>query len=128
MDRVIIDSDGHVTEGTTSNLFMVSGGRVITPPLEAGILSGITRAKVLELCATVSLPHSERSFGADALFAADEVFITSTTRDVMPVTKIDARAIGTGRPGPLTKRLMAAYRDLCDRAAAATAPSAHPGR
>jgi branched-chain amino acid aminotransferase len=118
-EAVMLNSAGHVTECTTSNVFIVDDGKVITPPLDEGILSGITRAMVIELCGELGMACHEKAFGPDAMTGADEVFITSTTRDVMPIARIDETVIGKGKPGPVTRALMKAYDQLCDRAVAA---------
>jgi branched-chain amino acid aminotransferase len=112
-EAVMLNADGHVTECTTSNIFMVRDGTVETPRLGVGILSGITRAEVLAACESLGLVARELAFGAAELLAADEVFITSTTRDVMPVTSINDTKVGGGKVGPVTKRLMDAYQERC---------------
>jgi branched-subunit amino acid aminotransferase/4-amino-4-deoxychorismate lyase len=80
-----------------------------------GILDGITRAKVLELCRAHGLPVFERRFSPEELRGADEAFITSATRAVLPVTAVDQRPVGSGVPGPVTRRVMALYDELARR-------------
>jgi branched-chain amino acid aminotransferase len=111
-EAILCGADGSVAEGSTSNVFTVVGGEVRTPPLEVGILDGITRAKVLELCRKGGLRLVETRIFPDDLRTAEEVFITSATRGVLPVTRVDDRAIGAGTPGPVTKKLMALYEEL----------------
>jgi branched-chain amino acid aminotransferase len=111
-EAILCGADGSVAEGSTSNVFTVVAGEVRTPPLEVGILDGITRAKVLELCRKGGLRVVETRIFPDDLRAAEEVFITSATRGVLPVTRVDDRVIGAGLPGPLTKKLMALYEEL----------------
>jgi branched-chain amino acid aminotransferase len=114
-EAILCAVDGSVAEGSTSNVFMVSGGEVRTPPPEVGILDGITRAKVMELAKDNDIPLVERRIWPDELRSADEAFITSATRGVLPVTRIDDRPVGAGAPGPITRRLMALYDDLARR-------------
>jgi len=100
-----------VTEGAFSNVFIVSGGTVRTHPVGNLILSGITRAHVLSLCARAGIPVKEEPFTKSDLLAADEVFITSTTNEAMPVVAVDDRTIGTGQPGPVTRQIQALYEE-----------------
>lgn len=115
---------GELTECTTSNIFIVSGGRLRTPSLESGILSGITRNTILDMCRRASIPADETRLLPDDLARADEAFITSTTRGIMPVCTIDARPVGTGTPGPLTRRLMSLYNTRMTEIAAEEAAEA----
>jgi branched-chain amino acid aminotransferase len=109
-EALMIADDGHVSEGNSSNVFVVKDGVVLTPPLTLGILPGITRGIVLAIAAELGIAHREALlFGAD-LDRADEVFITSSLREVVPVARFDGRAIANGAPGPVTNRLLAAYR------------------
>ena len=111
-EAILCAGDGSVAEGSTSNVFAVIGGEVRTPPPEVGILDGITRAKVMGLCGDAGIPLAERRLSPDELRGADEAFITSATRGVLPVTTIDERPVGGGAPGPVTRRLMALYDAL----------------
>jgi branched-chain amino acid aminotransferase len=108
-------ADGSVAEGSTSNVFVVIGGEVLTPPPEVGLLDGITRAKVVELCRANQIPFAERRISPDELRGADEAFITSATRGVLAVTQVDQSPVGAGVPGPVTRRLMALYDELARR-------------
>ena len=103
---------GELSECTTANLFIVRGGAVRTPPLEAGILPGITRDVVCEIARRSGIDAREETLGDDDLLNADEAFLTSTTRELVPIVKVGDRAIGTGGPGPVTGRLLEAYREL----------------
>jgi len=111
-EAILCGADGSVAEGSTSNVFAVIGGEVRTPPPEVGILDGITRAKVMGLCGDAGIPLAERRLSPDELRGADEAFITSATRGVLPVTTIDERPVAGGAPGPVTRRLMALYDAL----------------
>jgi branched-chain amino acid aminotransferase len=101
---------GEICECSQSNFFLVTGGVALTPPIEAGILAGITRGFVFDLGRECGIPVREAVLHEDDLEAADEAFITSTTREIVPVAAIDEQAIGSGRPGDITLRLLAAYR------------------
>lgn len=104
--------EGYITEGSTSNIFFVRGGILRTPALRCGILAGITRGLVLELAEGLGIATEEVEVGVEDLFAAEEVFITSTTKDIMPVGRIGERRWGVG---PLTRRLMEAFEAGVER-------------
>ena len=101
---------GELTECTTANLFVVREGTVLTPPLEAGLLPGITREIVFELGAELGIVIRETVLRDEDLHRADEAFLTSTTRELVPITSVDGRRIAGGMPGPVTRRLLEAYR------------------
>ena len=101
---------GEISECSQSNLFVVKDGRVATPPLEAGLLAGITREFVLECAASVNVPTREATLHDKDLFGADELFLTSTTREIVPIVQVDDRKVGAGRPGPVTGKLLAEFR------------------
>jgi branched-chain amino acid aminotransferase len=109
-EALILDAHGRVVEGTTSNVFVVRGGELFTPPAEAGILLGITRAHVLELWHELGRSVHEAPLGLVELAAADEVFVSSSIREIVPVVRVDAQQIGDGHPGPVTRALHAAFR------------------
>jgi branched-chain amino acid aminotransferase len=117
-DALFLDTAGHLCEGTSSNLFLVMGGRVLTPPRSCGILPGITRQTVLGILGSLGIVASEAPIPPEALGTADEVFLTSSLREIAPVTQIGERPVGSGRPGPLTGRVMDAYRTLVEHAIA----------
>jgi branched-chain amino acid aminotransferase len=110
-EALLVNPAGDVAEGSVSNLFGVWAGTLATPPLAAGGLAGVTRALVLELAARLDLRFEERTLSAKALADADELFVTSTGWEVMPVTRLDGQPVGSGLPGPLTERLHRAYRE-----------------
>jgi len=118
-DAVLLNDRGEVTEGTTSNVYVVRDGVVVTPPLCAGILKGTTRTRILALCARHQVRAEERVLGPDDLRLAPEIFCSSSVRGVIPVTSVDGRPVGDGRPGPLTRRV----HDLFEAAADADAAS-----
>lgn len=126
-DAVLLNDRGEVTEGTTSNVYVVSGGAIATPPLDAGILKGTTRTRVLSLCARGGLPASERALLPEDLLRADEAFLSSSVRGVVPVTRIDERPVGSGRPGPVTERVHALFEEAAD-AEAGVLPRPEQGR
>lgn len=111
-EAIITGRGGEVLEGASSNVFVVSHGRLRTPRTEAGILAGITRATVLEAARSIGLPIDEEALFPADLYAADEVFITSSIREVVPVVKVDDCIIGDGRPGLVAAKLHAAYRQV----------------
>jgi branched-chain amino acid aminotransferase len=101
---------GELAECTQSNLFVVKGGAALTPPVDAGLLPGITRAFLFEVGAELGIPVREQVLKDGDLFAADECFLTSTTREVVPIVRVDDRAIGAGAPGPIAKALLQGFR------------------
>jgi branched-chain amino acid aminotransferase len=111
-EAVMLNAAGYVAEGTADNLFIVKQGALATPPLSAGALYGITRATVIELAEQAGLKVSEPNLTRYDLFNADECFVTGTGAEIMPVVKIDGRVIGSGKPGPLTLRLVTEYHAL----------------
>lgn len=101
---------GELAECTQSNLFIVKDGAALTPPIDAGLLPGITRAFLFEVGAEIGIPVREQVLRDEDLFGADECFLTSTTREVAPIVQVDDRKIGAGVPGPVTQSLLAGYR------------------
>ncbi len=110
-DAILLGEDGTVSEGTVSNLFLVRGGRLVTPPVAAGILEGITRQSVLTLAGDLGIPVEERSVSRSELYVADEVFLTGTAMELAPVIEIDRRPVGNGAPGDVTRRLARSFDD-----------------
>lgn len=104
-DAIFVSPDGVVREGTASNLFIHAGGRLHTHPLTPAILAGITRAVLIDSCRKQAITVVERFFDRQELMAADEVVLTGTVTEVLPVTQIDGQAIGNGRPGPAAAML-----------------------
>jgi branched-chain amino acid aminotransferase len=101
---------GELAECTTSNLFIVKDGAALTPPLDAGLLPGITREFLFDVGREVGVEVREQVLHDADLFGADEAFLTSTTREAVPITTVDGRPIGSGRPGPVTLRLLEGFR------------------
>jgi branched-chain amino acid aminotransferase len=101
---------GELSECTTANLFIVRDGIAMTPPIEAGLLPGITREFLFEVGKEEEIAVREEVLRDEDLFTADEAFLTSTTRELVPIVKVDERSIGSGRPGPITHRLLAGFR------------------
>ncbi|WP_018867205.1 MULTISPECIES: D-amino acid aminotransferase [unclassified Thioalkalivibrio] len=108
--EAVLLRDGQLTEGAASNVIVVLDGRVITPPLDASVLPGVTRSRVLDLARELGYPVEERGVSADELARAGEVWLTSSTREILPVTRLDDRTVGTGRPGPVWQAVHAAYQ------------------
>lgn len=104
--------DGQVTEGAVSNVMIVKSGKVLTAPEGEMILSGVTRTLVLELARKEGLSADERFVSREELLGAEEVFLTSTTIEVLPVIRVDGQAVGSGKPGPVTLKLQAAFQRL----------------
>ncbi|MBM3889346.1 MAG: D-amino-acid transaminase [Verrucomicrobia bacterium] len=104
-EALFIAPDGTLTECASANIFIVKHGVVITPPKSANILAGITREEVIALARKHRIPLKERSITLKQLFAADEVFLTGTTTEVLPVVRVDNHRIANGKPGPVTQRL-----------------------
>lgn len=117
VDDAWLVEDGHVTEGTSNNAYIVTGNRIVTRQLSSDILSGITRAAVLRLAREAQMEVEERPFTIAEAQAADEAFITSASAFVMPVVEIDGARLGDGTPGPVATRLRDIYLDESRKAA-----------
>jgi D-alanine transaminase len=114
VDEAILVRDGRALEGTASNLFIVSQGLLITPPTDNCILPGITRDLVLELAQEEGIPYAEASIGVADLEQAQEIWLTSSTREIRPVIRLNGKPVGDGQPGPLWQRtcqLLDAYKE-----------------
>ena len=112
-DEVLfLDTAGHCSEASASNLFAIVEGTLVTPPTTCAALPGITRAAVIELATELGLAAEERPFQLDELNAADEAFLTSSLRGVAPLVHVNGRAIGSGTPAAITRKVMAAYAAL----------------
>lgn len=109
-EALMANHDGHIVECSQSNFFIVRNGRLRTPPLGDGLLPGITRQYVLDLAREIGIEAEEVSLTADEVLGAEEAFITGTTREITPVVRVDERPIGQGMPGPISRRLLAAFR------------------
>ena len=115
-EALFMDALGSVTESTASNFGVVSRGVILTPPCWLGLLAGITRDVLFELAEGLRVPIAEVPLTRHDLYNAEEAFLTSTIKEVLPVTWIDGRRIGTGAPGPVTRRLHQAFRELVQSA------------
>lgn len=106
--------EGYLTEGAASNIFVVKDGVLLAPPKDHRMLPGITYDIVLELAARHGMPHTVREIAEAELRVADEIWMTSSTKEVLPITTLDGRPVGTGRPGPAARRMYAWYRTFRD--------------
>ena len=114
-EALLLDAQGHVAEGSVENVFIVRDGELITPPLTY-ILDGITRDSIIRLARDLGLVVREEFFSRDSVYIADEFFFVGTGAEVTPVVELDGRSIGSGRPGPITKKLQGLYFDtVCGR-------------
>jgi branched-chain amino acid aminotransferase len=109
-ETVLLNTRGFLAEGTHTNVFFVKGDVVKTPSLACGILSGITREMVLSIARDAGVPAEEGEYRESEIVSADEVFITSTLQEIVPVTRLDGRPVGQGKPGSLTRRLHELFR------------------
>jgi len=117
-EGLYVSADGFVAEGTTSNLFVVRRGTLLTPPATGTVLGGVTRDLVLRLARRAGVRVRESRLAAAALAHADEIFVTASTIEILPVVRLDAATIGGGRPGPVTRALQDRYRAHVQRACA----------
>jgi len=111
-EAIMLNAEGFVAECTGDNLFIVKAGQLFTPPLSAGALYGITRGTVMDLARAEGHAVAEPNLTRYDLFNADECFLTGTGAEIIPVTRIDGRVIGTGKPGPVTRKLERHYHAL----------------
>lgn len=118
-DAIMLSHQGFVTEGTTNNVYAVKNGEVWTAPLSVGILAGITREWVSEICKKNGIAFQERLFTETDLWSAQEMFLSSATKEVMPITKLNNKPVGDGKPGPITQKLhegmKEVIRDYCNK-------------
>jgi branched-chain amino acid aminotransferase len=112
IEALMLNNKGEVAECTGDNIFLVRKGRLLTPPIEAGILEGVTRDTVIALAREAGIEVQEVPLTKHDVFIADECFLTGTAAEVIPVTKVDSRTIGTGKPGPITRDLIARFKVL----------------
>ncbi len=111
-EGIMLTTDGYVAECTGDNIFLVRGDRLITPPTSIGNLPGITRGAVMEIAARQGLEVREELFRLASVYTAEEVFVTGTAAEIVPVVEVDGRPVGAGKPGPVTKRLLDGFREL----------------
>ncbi|MFP8870444.1 MAG: branched-chain-amino-acid transaminase, partial [Myxococcota bacterium] len=112
VEALMLNHKGEVAECTGDNIFLVSKGELLTPPVDAGILEGITRDAVLELARNSKMTVREIPLTRHDVYIADECFLTGSAAEVIPVVKVDSRVIGDGTPGEVTQKLIAAFHDL----------------
>lgn len=113
-EGLLLTEDGFVGECTGDNIFFVKDGVIYTPPAYLGILEGITRQTVIELCKKLGIELVEQVFTRFNLYTADEAFLTGTAAEVIPMVKLDGRTINTGKPGPVTKKLIDAFHKFIE--------------
>jgi branched-subunit amino acid aminotransferase/4-amino-4-deoxychorismate lyase len=114
-EGLYVEQDGMISEGTTSNVFAVRDGRLLTPPLEAGCLPGVTRQVILHIAAEEGLTYDTMALQASTLHELDEVFLTASTLEVMPVVRVDRQRVATGKPGTITRLLQERYHAFVKR-------------
>ncbi len=112
MEALMLNQEGYVCEGTADNIFIVKDGVLITPPIHAGILKGITRDAVIELAKKDGIPVSEELFTLHDVYTSNECFLSGTAAELIPVISVDSRPIADGKPGPMFKKLLAEFRNL----------------
>jgi branched-chain amino acid aminotransferase len=112
---LMLNHKGEVAECSADNIFLVKKGEVFTPPLDAGILEGITRNSVLDLCHEAGIKAHQSTLTRHDVYVADECFLTGTAAELAPVVKVDGRTIGAGKPGPVFKRLLGLFKELVTR-------------
>jgi branched-chain amino acid aminotransferase len=110
-EALMLDTEGYVSEGSAENVFIIRDGVIYTPELTAA-LDGITRATVIQLATELGIPVREKRITRDEVYIADEAFFTGTAAEVTPIRELDERAIGGGKPGPITKKLQSLYLDV----------------
>jgi branched-chain amino acid aminotransferase len=115
LEAIMLTQDGYVAECTADNLFILRKGRLLTPPTWQGALEGITREAVLELAAKLRIQAAEEPMTRYDVYTADEAFMTGTAAEIVPVISLDARPIGAGKPGPVTLKLISAFKALTAR-------------
>ena len=111
-EALMLNDAGNVAECTADNVFVVKRGQIFTPPITAGALRGITRSVVFEIAAELTVKITEADITRHDVFIADECFLTGTAAEIIPVIKADGRPIGNGKPGPITARMIARFREL----------------
>ena len=111
-EALMLNDAGNVAECTADNVFIIKRGQIFTPPITAGALRGITRSVVFEIAAELGIECTETNITRHDVFMADECFLTGTAAEIIPVVKADGRAIGTGKPGAITQRVIARFREL----------------
>lgn len=114
-EALLLNDQGYVAEGSSDNIFIVKGNKVITPPAYVGALEGITRNAIIEIAKAKGYDMKEEVFTRHDVYVADEVFLTGTAAEVIAVVKVDGRVIGSGKPGVITNNILAGFRDIVDQ-------------
>lgn len=114
-EAILLTPEGMISDGITSNIYLIEGRKLLTPSNDAGIVEGITRGVVLDLARAAGLEVVEGLLRADAIASAEEMFLTSSTREVVPIVRVNRNPIGNGKPGAVTLALLKAYRQAVDR-------------
>jgi branched-chain amino acid aminotransferase len=114
-EAILLTADDKLSDGITSNIYIVRDGKLLTPGHDAGIVEGITRGVVLDLAREMGLQVIEGLFDVGEIAKADEMFLTSSTREIVPISSVDGKRIGNGQPGPVTLMLLRAYRTAIER-------------
>lgn len=114
-EALMLNDAGNVAECTADNVFIIKHGQIFTPPIVAGALQGITRSVVFDIAAEFDLKVIEADFTRHDIFVADECFLTGTAAEIIPVVKADGRVIGNGKPGPITTRIIARFREMTQK-------------
>jgi len=115
LEALLLNNEGLVAECTADNIFVIRNGKLSTPGAIHGALEGITRKVVLEVAAALSLPASEAALALYDVYTADEVFMTGSGAEIMPIISVDGRSIGNGKPGPITARLQHGFREVTEK-------------
>jgi branched-chain amino acid aminotransferase len=113
-EGIALDSNGRISEGSGENLFLVWKGMLVTPPLSASTLPGITRMTVLQLASELGIPVEEKTVPREMMYAAEEMFFTGTAAEITPVRSVDKIPVGKGRRGPITERIQRAFFDVVE--------------
>jgi branched-subunit amino acid aminotransferase/4-amino-4-deoxychorismate lyase len=111
-EAILLNGDGYVAECSASNIFIVEAGSVVTPPIDAGILPGITRSIVIELAAKMGIKLAQEAVSVERLLKAEEVFITNSVIEIMPIAAVDGKMVGYGSRGKVTESLTEGYKKL----------------
>jgi len=110
LEAIMLNDQGHVAEATADNVFIVHKGEMLTPPASQGALKGVTRGAIIDIARDLAIPRREADLTRYDLWCADECFLTGSGAEVIPVVKLDGRTIGTGRPGPVTRKVLMEFR------------------
>jgi branched-chain amino acid aminotransferase len=114
-DAIMLNQQGFVTEATTSNVFTVRDGRVLTPEVESGLLEGVSRALLKEIIAREKIPFAEKAIPEAEFLASEEIFLTGSIKEILPISRLNGKPVGNGAVGPVTRRLMQLWRAEVER-------------